>query len=234
MTKVCTKCKAIKTLNEFHKSTRDGYRSQCKPCKKESDKKWREDNKEKDLEIKKKWRIENEEYSSKYYENNKEKISHYNKIYYSINNENIILSSKKYYEDNRGKCIEKSRDHYNNIKDSDEFRKRNSSYMKRMYKKKPYVFIQRNILKRHLKYINSEKTTRTSIILGYTPLELKKHLECLFKEGMKWENYGEWHVDHIKPICKFDKSELPIVVNALENLQPLWAKDNLIKGGKYE
>ena len=71
-------------------------------------------------------------------------------------------------------------------------------------------------------------------MLGYTPIELKNHLEYLFKEGMTWENYGEWHVDHIKPMCKFDRSELPSVVNALENLQPLWAKDNLIKGDKYE
>lgn len=234
MTKVCTKCKVEKSLSEFHKSTRDGYRSQCKPCKKDSDRRWRNDNKEKDLGIKKKWRKKNEEYSSKYYEDNKEKISQYNKMYYLNNIDDIISSSKKYYEDNKEKCIEKSRDYYNSIKNSEEFRKRNSNYMKRLYRKIPYVFIQRNILKRHLKYINSEKITRTSDILGYTPLELKKHLEYLFKDGMNWENYGEWHVDHIKPICKFDNSELPSVVNALENLQPLWAKDNLIKGGKYE
>jgi hypothetical protein len=234
MTKVCTKCKVEKSLNEFHKSTRDGYRSQCKPCKKDSDKKWRKDNRGKDLEIKKKWRMENVEYSSKYYKDNKEKISQYNKMYYLNNTDDIISSSKKYYEGNKENCIEKSRDYYNSVKNSEEFRKRNNNYKKKAYRRTPYVFIQRNILKRHLKYINSEKIARTIDILGYTPLELKNHLESLFKEGMTWENYGEWHVDHIKPICKFDKTELSSTVNALENLQPLWAKDNLIKGDKYE
>jgi len=49
---------------------------------------------------------------------------------------------------------------------------------------------------------------------------------------MSWENRGEWHIDHIKPVSSFDKSEKMSVVNSLDNLQPLWAKDNLSKGSK--
>ena len=57
----------------------------------------------------------------------------------------------------------------------------------------------------------------------------KKYLEEGFQEGMSWTNYGEWHIDHIKPVCSFDKETHPSVVN---NLQPLWAKDNFSKGKK--
>ena len=61
------------------------------------------------------------------------------------------------------------------------------------------------------------------------------HLESQFKDGMSWENRSEWHIDHIKPIKAFldegvtDVSEM----NDIKNLQPLWAKDNLSKGAKW-
>ena len=50
---------------------------------------------------------------------------------------------------------------------------------------------------------------------------------------MSWENYGEWHIDHKKPISKFDKKTNLKIINSLCNLQPLWAKDNLSKGNKF-
>ena len=67
-------------------------------------------------------------------------------------------------------------------------------------------------------------------ILGYSALDLKNHLESLFKVGMTWDNYGEWVVDHIYPLSRFDKDTPPSVVNALSNLQPLWWNENSKKG----
>ena len=46
---------------------------------------------------------------------------------------------------------------------------------------------------------------------------------------MSWENWGEWHIDRIIPVSKFDEETPPSIVNALTNLQPLWAADNLKK-----
>lgn len=69
--------------------------------------------------------------------------------------------------------------------------------------------------------------------LGCTPLELIAHLERKFSPGMTWENYGEWHIDHIRPLCDFDLSDRLQFLEACHftNLQPLWAVENMRKGG---
>ena len=73
--------------------------------------------------------------------------------------------------------------------------------------------------------------------LGFTINHLKTHLESQFTEGMSWDNYGQgWHVDHIKPkdaFCLEEEEEL-LKCWGLDNLQPLWASDNLTKSNKYE
>ena len=73
-------------------------------------------------------------------------------------------------------------------------------------------------------------------LVGYTLTELMEHLESKFQPGMTWDNYGEWHIDHIIPISYFDYSsyddETFKICWDLNNLQPLWAKDNLIKSNK--
>jgi hypothetical protein len=64
-------------------------------------------------------------------------------------------------------------------------------------------------------------------------LNLKIHLESKFQPGMTWENHGRngWHIDHIKPLCSFDLTDLMQLRQACHytNLQPLWAKENLRK-----
>ena len=67
---------------------------------------------------------------------------------------------------------------------------------------------------------------------GCTAEELKAYLESLFTEGMTWENYGEWHVDHIRPVSSFAPEEWE-QINHYTNLQPLWAEDNLSKSDSY-
>ena len=71
--------------------------------------------------------------------------------------------------------------------------------------------------------------------LGCTIEELKLYLESQFEDNMSWDNHGEWHIDHIKPLASFDltnEEELKKACN-YTNLQPLWAKDNLKKGAKH-
>ncbi len=68
---------------------------------------------------------------------------------------------------------------------------------------------------------------------GYSLQDLKTHLAALFQTGMNWENYGEWHLDHIIPLAVFSydsvhHSEFKQCW-AVDNLQPLWARDNMRK-----
>lgn len=78
---------------------------------------------------------------------------------------------------------------------------------------------------------------RWETLVGYTLAELMQTLEKEFRDGMSWENYGKWHIDHIIPLAKFkfesyDNSEFKKAW-ALGNLQPLWADENIRKRDKF-
>ena len=96
----------------------------------------------------------------------------------------------------------------------------------------------RTSLRQSLRYHNVRKTNKTFALLGYTKNELKDYLESLFADGMSWDNTHLWHIDHIRPISSFnfDSTEHPDFKKcwALDNLQPLWANDNLSKGDKWD
>ena len=69
-------------------------------------------------------------------------------------------------------------------------------------------------------------------LLGCTRQEYRDHLESKFTDDMSWDNYGEWHVDHIIPVSAFDQSDLEQRKECwhYSNTQPLWAEDNMAKG----
>ena len=75
-------------------------------------------------------------------------------------------------------------------------------------------------------------------MLGYTAIELREHLASRFSKGMSFDNYGKWHIDHIRPIASYRwdvrNTELIKEMWALKNLQPLWREDNIKKGAKWE
>ena len=73
-------------------------------------------------------------------------------------------------------------------------------------------------------------------VLQYTPEQLIVHLEKQFTEGITWENYGEWHVDHKLPISSFNIQKMGdsefMKCWSLENLQPMWGEENIRKSNK--
>ena len=78
------------------------------------------------------------------------------------------------------------------------------------------------------------KCKKSIELVGYTSTDLYNHITSKFKEGMSWENRTLWHIDHKKAVSAFFKEGVYDlkVINALDNLQPLWAKENLLKGCK--
>jgi len=73
-------------------------------------------------------------------------------------------------------------------------------------------------------------------LIGCSAEELVAHLEAQFTEGMTWENYGEWHVDHVRPCASFDLTDPAQQRQCFHhtNLQPLWAEENLTKGSFWK
>ncbi len=77
-----------------------------------------------------------------------------------------------------------------------------------------------------------KKNSKTAQILGCDFDTFKLHIERKFTNGMSWNNYGKWHLDHIYPISKATSEEMALQLNHYTNFQPLWAKDNICKKDK--
>lgn len=79
------------------------------------------------------------------------------------------------------------------------------------------------------------KSSRTLDLLGCSIEQLKQHLSEQFTPGMSWDNYGEWHIDHIRPCASFDLTDPEQQRQCFNytNLQPLWAVENRYKRDKW-
>jgi hypothetical protein len=77
-----------------------------------------------------------------------------------------------------------------------------------------------------------QKDTTTEALLGCSMEFFIQHLQSQFTEGMTLMNHGEWHIDHIIPISSAKTKEEVYLLCHYTNLQPLWARDNLVKKNK--
>jgi hypothetical protein len=158
----------------------------------------------------------------------KEKKRNYD-IEYRLKNSIKLSETRKEYQK---KIPNEIRAKYNR-----EYRQRHKGEFNRkqlLYiEKNKYRFAYRTVLFNFLTRSKQKKNGSTSSILGYDFNKFKERIEFNFKEGMSWSNYGKWHIDHKKPISKFNENTPANIVNALCNLQPLWAAENLFKGNKF-
>lgn len=83
------------------------------------------------------------------------------------------------------------------------------------------------------KWSDYKKKLKSEEILGCTLDKFRDYIESKFIKDMTFENYGKWHLDHIKPLALATTEEEIIKLNHYTNFQPLWAKDNLEKSSKY-
>ncbi len=125
-----------------------------------------------------------------------------------------------------------------------EWAKKNKQKKREINKKYYHTKVKLNPLQRLNNSISSniyyslkgnKKGLHWEDLVGYKLEDLKKHLEKQFSDGMGWDNYGKWHLDHIIPLSVFNY-EKPNHIDfercwKLKNLRPLWAKENLIKQG---
>lgn len=156
-----------------------------------------------------------------YREKNKEKIAVRDKQYYKNNKEKMKKYTKKYSKEN----IEKVREWKKK-----QFRKR--YHFDPIYRLK---CLARGGLHRAFKRKGIRKTKATLKYLKCTWETLHHHIESQFKQGMTWKNQGsKWHVDHRIPLAAFKTEKGISICSWYLNLQPMWGKDNISKGGKYK
>jgi hypothetical protein len=118
------------------------------------------------------------------------------------------------------------------------FRIKNAKQKKLLYKtdkKYRITTVLRSQLYWLIKYYKGIKHVSILELVGCTREHLLKHIESQFKDGMSWENAGQWHIDHIIPCSSFNLENLEDQKKCFHytNLQPLWAVDNIRKHNKY-
>ena len=78
------------------------------------------------------------------------------------------------------------------------------------------------------------KSAHTLELIGCSIEHLKGYIEAQWRPKMHWGNHTRngWNLDHIVPLESFDLTspEQQRIALNYKNLQPLWAKDNLVKG----
>jgi len=223
-TKTCSKCGAEKALSEFHKDKyiKCGYTSSCKNCREKYQILHRDEilnyQKQHYLENKEKIDLKHKVYS----ENNRHKIRNYQQQYYLDNKEKIDKRNKLYDEEHKEQRLIYIRGYQYNKLHTDLNHKL-MSYM-------------RNRIRSAIKKGAGSKAYKSIELLGCTIEDARKHLESLFQEGMTWENYGKWHIDHIRPCSSFDLTDPEQQKQCFnyKNIQPLWAIDNLRKSNKWD
>jgi hypothetical protein len=146
-----------------------------------------------------------------------------------------ILYKQKYEKSGRRKEVSKIR--YEEKKD--ELLKKNIAYNNKKYNTDPYfkvVCCMRSRISKLFKQKNADKYNKFYNYLGCSKQDFILYFQAKFKEGMTWENHGEWHIDHIKPCASFNllHEEEQKKCFHYTNLQPLWASENLSKGCKYD
>lgn len=241
-TKRCPKCKTIKQSSDFNadKKSRSGLCCWCKLCIKEkSDLRYRM-NRDHVMEI-----------NRVYVRENKQKHAESCKKWYEENKEEYLISCKERYNKNNPKLKETRRKYY--IKNKENIYKRERKWAAEN-KDKIRIYGLRSIKKikstpKGKLSINVSAYIRESLkgskhgrhwedLVPYTLDQLHAHLESQFKSGMSWDNYGLWHIDHKTPVSVFNfiKPEDSDFKKcwALNNLQPLWARENCSKGKRID
>ena len=195
------------------------------------------------------------EYHKKWCQANWESRQAYCKQYYKDNRTELRLKGIRKYEDlksnpeeyekYRQKCIEQ-RKKYRTREYKDAYNAKCRELYANSTKKRFKCFIY-STLGRLIKMCKTRakdkniifKRERHSIeYLGCTMDEFYTYIESQFLEGMTWDNYGEWEIDHVIPLSMInedmDMEQQLLALCNYKNCKPLWAYDNNSKNDSLQ
>jgi len=204
--KSCSVCGEVKPYSEFvpRKDGRGGgYQSQCRKCAWSKIKQYWEENPDKKKES-----------DAKYYEAHKEERLQKSKQRQKENKDRYEVARKRWREENKDHINQRHRKRYKNDREY------------------AMGYKIRNMVHRVIRLSREGKDSTSFELVGYLPYQLVERIEYQLHDGMSWENYGDWEIDHKIPVAHFlRKGETrPWIINALSNLQPMWAEENYSKG----
>jgi len=213
-----------------------------------------EEKKQKKKEWKRAWSLANKEHV---YEYNKRRAQE-GLDFQTLHPERVKEIKKRWALKNREKIRKKNKIRKDNNRE--KVRKEGREYMARKRRENPEVekaktkawrqgnlpYKIRKALRGRLQNMirsgfmeKGSKCDKTMNLVGCTAEELIRYLEAKFKPGMTWDNWGVtgWHIDHCRPLASFPNLSDPEQQREAfhyTNLQPLWAKENISKGDKWE
>jgi hypothetical protein len=215
MIKICCKCKKEQSTNEFGKlkNSKDGFRYDCKTCRKE------------------------------FREQNRETINAKLNDYYTDNKESLLIKNKQYRERNKEAINHQRKEYRNREVVKEHNKQKQKEYLpirkeriKERRKTDLNFQIQEVVKNKIHKFLKNRKTSYAELI-GCDLEFFKKWMEYRFDKTMCWENFGkQWQIDHILPLSLFD------MTNELDkkvcfhwtNLQPLNSVENRSKSNKLQ
>lgn len=247
-TKVCTKCKARKSLSDFSRdtTTKSGRRSSCKVCVSIYTASRYEKSKDVLKARTQEWRAKNtkhiKEYRANYYKENRENLLIVGAVWREENREKSRLSSRNWAKENPDKVkeLQKSWQMRNKEKISELGKKyravnRDKLILKnRLWKErnkdrvKKYQSIWSSSNPELTRYYNQKRRAQKIGADGSISKELKSKLEILQKGKCaccKKKLGGDFHMDHIYPLSKGGS-------HSDNNIQLLCAVCNLQKHAK--
>jgi len=220
-TKMCLNClKELPISNFYFRKDNNKYRSECKQCSLLNQKVYISNNLDKIKQL-----------QHRNYLKNKDKIKEYNKHYILNNLDKIKQLQHQNYLKNKDKIKEYNKQY--NLNNRKEINKNRRIKCKHNINFKLSCSLRSRI---HDFIKGTDKSEFSEKLLMCSWDEARKYIESKWLPGMSWDNYGKfgWHMDHIIPCSFFDLTDLTeqYVCFRWQNLQPLWANDNLKKSSK--
>jgi len=169
-----------------------------------------------------------EKESSEFHKRGDRLKSHCKECRKKLENEKSRIRMRKYKQENPDTVKKQQREYY-----AKKDKKERNSKQREYFERNPEAKIRHNLRCRINKAV-TKKSNNTMGLVGCDSDQLMRHIESMFDEHMSWENYGDWHVDHILPCAHFDLTDPEQQAKCFHytNLQPLWASDNLSKSNK--
>ena len=231
--KECTKCNQIIDIKYFWKIKKNSSKlmAACISCKTKHNEEYREKNKE-ILREKRKIKWKNMSKTERQKKKDYIKFWRYNTEGGKKHNEKRLKQTMKRYYEVKNDPIANSLYLEKERKYETEKRKNNPQFkLKKNLSRRVRSALTKFKTRKNISTLELTGVNDTQFLIDYITKQFKTDSNGV---SMTWDNYGKWHIDHIKPCSSFDL-RCPVQQLACfhyTNLQPLWAIDNLKKQDK--